>query len=345
MTKRLKKTVLQPLIVFVLMFTLANTAQASILSLFNVFFHAEAATVDNSATDNSQKMALLEAPVNSQTVMSDVPEVNIDNGALVPDLSPTGSAQSNAISTYKVVSGDTVSAIAQKFNISANTIIWANNLKRSDSLTIGQTLVILPISGVQYKIVSGDTIQSIAAKYGGDVNEIIDFNGIDPAKIKVGDTIVIPDGEGSVSGGASSPSTRSGSGKTKKYSFAIRKDVDPSYYSRPILAGVKTQGIHGYNAVDLADSCGTPIYSSAAGTVIVSKDNGAWNGGYGNYVVLSHDNGSQTLYAHMEKTLVNVGDTVGKMQIIGKIGHTGKVSGVTGCHVHFEIRNGPLNPF
>lgn len=123
------------------------------------------------------------------------------------------------------------------------------------------------------------------------------------------------------------------------------KEVSLKYYTRPITAGVRTQGLHKNNAVDLAASCGTPIFASASGTVTVSKSDGGWNGGYGNFVVINHGNGSQTLYSHMSEVLVAQGDKVKKGEEIGEIGSTGKVHGVTGCHVHFEIRNGPTNPF
>jgi murein DD-endopeptidase MepM/ murein hydrolase activator NlpD len=69
---------------------------------------------------------------------------------------------------------------------------------------------------------------------------------------------------------------------------------------------------------------------------------GAWNGGYGNYVVIQHGNGSQTLYAHQSKIIVGVGEHVVQGQVIGYVGNTGRS---TGPHLHFEVRNGPRNPF
>ena len=86
---------------------------------------------------------------------------------------------------------------------------------------------------------------------------------------------------------------------------------------------------------------GTPIYAAANGTVIVAKDNGAWNGGYGNYVVISHPNGTETLYAHMSKVLTCAGASVCQGDTIGLVGMTGEA---TGNHLHFEVR-GAANPF
>ena len=92
--------------------------------------------------------------------------------------------------------------------------------------------------------------------------------------------------------------------------------------------------------MDLAASLGTPIYAAAGGTVIIAKT-GGWNTGYGNYVVISHGNGTQTLYAHTKANLVTVGQMVKQGQTIALMGSTGKS---TGSHVHFEIR-GAKNPF
>jgi len=113
------------------------------------------------------------------------------------------------------------------------------------------------------------------------------------------------------------------------------------YYGHPIPSGARrTQGLHGYNGVDLGAPNGTPVVASAAGTVIISRQ-GGWNGGYGNYVVISHGNGTQTLYAHLSSNTVQTGDSVLQGQMIGYVGSTGRS---TGAHLHIEVR-GAKNPF
>jgi len=109
---------------------------------------------------------------------------------------------------------------------------------------------------------------------------------------------------------------------------------------RPISGGQKSQGLHGYNGVDLDTYGGAPIFAAANGKVIISKSSG-WNGGYGKYVVISHGNGTQTLYAHNSQNIVYPGQNVVKGQVIGYIGSTGRS---TGSHLHFEVR-GAQNPF
>jgi len=110
---------------------------------------------------------------------------------------------------------------------------------------------------------------------------------------------------------------------------------------RPLVGGVRTQGVHGYNGVDIAAPVGTPFLASAAGEVIVARSSG-WNGGYGQYIVVRHANGTQTLYAHASQIIVGVGQRVVQGQVIGYVGSTGRS---TGAHLHFEIRGGPRNPF
>ncbi|PIQ67135.1 MAG: hypothetical protein COV95_00370, partial [Candidatus Zambryskibacteria bacterium CG11_big_fil_rev_8_21_14_0_20_40_24] len=111
------------------------------------------------------------------------------------------------------------------------------------------------------------------------------------------------------------------------------------YYIKPVN-GRRTQGIHGYNAVDLGAPAGSPIFAAAPGVVIISRNSG-WNGGYGRYIVIRHDNGTQTLYAHNSENIVYEGTSVVQGQVVGYVGSSGKS---TGPHVHFEIR-GAKNPF
>jgi murein DD-endopeptidase MepM/ murein hydrolase activator NlpD len=237
---------------------------------------------------------------------------------------------SDQISIYVVREGDTLSQIAEMFNVSVNTIKWGNNLT-SNTLKVGDTLVVLPISGVKHTVVKGDTITSIAKKYKGDADEIIAYNNLQKGdSLVVGSVVIVPDGE-VLAPPSYASSGFSGSSNLKEYA---------GYYLRPIAGGRKTQGIHGYNGVDLAAPIGTSILAAADGEVIISRV-GGWNGGYGNYIVVRHPNGTQTLYAHTSRNNVSAGDTVYQGDVIGAIGTSGKS---TGHHLHFEIR-GARNPF
>ncbi|MGD0328391.1 MAG: peptidoglycan DD-metalloendopeptidase family protein [Minisyncoccia bacterium] len=267
-----------------------------------------------------------------------------DDSALVPFSGPDGtiadvasSAPPGRISVYVVRSGDTLSEIADMFGVSINTIIWANNLSGANDVHSGDTLIILPVSGTERIVAKGDTLKSIAKKYGADANEIAQFNGLDSsAPLAVGSTIIIPGGELSIP----APSSRSSRAAREPYLGGSGPE-QASYYSNPVPGAILTQGLHGWNAVDLGAARGTPIHAAADGTIIVARNNGAWNGGYGNYVVITHDNGTQTLYAHMTHSIVSPGQPVLSGQIIGYVGSTGES---TGPHLHFEVR-GAANPF
>ena len=267
----------------------------------------------------------------------------------IADIDRTSSA--GRISTYVVREGDSLSAIADMFNVSGNTILWANNIGKGD-LKPGMTLVILPVSGVRHTVASGDSLQSLAKKYGSDASEIASYNGLSSAdELVKGNTVIIPGGELAAAPAKKAAAKKSTVAATAKIKTggsmgAVRgtgNTADASVsgaFTNPAPGGRLSQGIHGWNGVDIAAPSGTPIYAAAGGTVIVSRV-GSWNGGYGNYVVIDHGNGVQTLYAHMNTDDVSVGESVSRGQRIGTVGNTGQS---TGYHLHFEVR-GAKNPF
>lgn len=292
---------------------------------------------------NSQNLALLQAASNYDPNPSkgggDI--TIVEGAALLPDSGPLGTIadiseeiiKSDQISIYVVREGDSLSQIAKMFGVSANTIIWANDIKKGGLIHEGQELIILPISGVQHTVVKDDTLKSITEKYKGNLEEILEFNDLEEnAVLAIGNLVIIPDGEIGVTKYSS-----------KTYTTKVRGSDGPEYtgyYLRPINGGTRTQGLHGYNGIDLATYSGAPIFAAASGQVIISRSSG-WNGGYGKYIVIKHDNGTQTLYSHNSSNIVYSGWQVIKGQIIGYVGSTGKS---TGSHVHFEVR-GAKNPF
>ena len=314
------------------------TVQAGFFAFVVDLFKGEEPAV-SMVEESSQNMPLLQAALNYDPNPSkgggDI--TIVQDSALLPDAGPSGtlaniedSEQSHQISIYVVREGDSLSQIAKMFNVSVNTIIWSNDIKRGSLITPGQTLAILPVTGIQHTVQKGETIQSIVKKYKGDLDEVLQYNDLsENSVLAVGDVITIPDGEIEMPVYSSAGTVVRGTGGP---SYA-------GYYIRPVQ-GIKTQGLHGYNAVDLGAPIGTPIVAAAAGTVILSRSYG-WNGGYGNYVVLKHNNGTQTLYAHMVRPIVTQGQYVVQGQVIGYVGTTGKS---TGPHLHFEVR-GARNPF
>ncbi len=327
---------------------LPAVARASILDVIKASIRGNVAEADTAplSAGNVQNMQLPKSTLNpamaSDTGGGDI--TIVDDSALVSDEGPSGSIsrpKNSTISTYVVREGDTLSGIAELFEVSPSTIAWANDLPKNASLKTGQTLTILPVTGVKYTVRKGDTIAAIAKKFEGDVDEIVSYNGIEDGSLAVGTEIIIPNGE--IAAPAPTPVKKPSSviGKAVK---TIANTISAGYYSSPLRSYERTQGIHGYNGIDMGAPGGTPIYAAAAGSVIVAKQ-GGYNGGYGSYVVIQHGNGSQTLYAHQTSVMVNVGQEVEKGQQIGTVGNSGRVSGPTGYHLHFEIRNGVRNPF
>ncbi len=334
--------------VFFSTLTVPVVANAGILSF--IFGNTvEAAGTSLSGSDPSAAGTLPIPAANSNPNPTSGDQLAVNDGALVAASGVSGTAsdiqsdvQTTTISLYVVREGDSLSQIAKMFGVSVNTIIWANDI--TGPINPGDKLVILPITGVQYTVKKGDTVENIAKKFGSDAGDIASFNGVTDSTISVGETIVIPNGELN-----STEPTILRQGKITNANLPPEPahntngpDYD-SYYSMPIKIATAclSQGLHGYNAVDIAAPRGTPIYAVAAGEVIVAKNNGGWNGGYGNYVVVSHDNGTQTLYAHMTKVLASQGEEVSQGEEIGLVGMTGEA---TGPHLHIEVR-GAHNPF
>ena len=94
---------------------------------------------------------------------------------------------------YKVKKGDSVETLSKKFNISSNTIKWANNLQ-TDALRVGSKVKIPPVSGIIYKVEKGDSVKNIAKQYKTSVDRIVSFNDLELKKPKAGQTIIIPSG-------------------------------------------------------------------------------------------------------------------------------------------------------
>lgn len=321
----------------------ASRAEAGILSFFGDFFVKKDESLKEEKA-NSQTVALL-SPIPSPNPQygKGGGDITITDGtALLPDIGPSGTASDaeevtgslDQISVYTVRKGDTLAEVAEMFGVTTQTILWANDLT-SKTLKEGQELTILPVSGVRYTVKRGDTIEGIAKKYGGDAEEIKDFNNVSASTLIAGRVIMIPGGE--LPKAAPKPASRS---IVAGASISVSAD---GYFVRPLSSGRKTQGVHGYNGVDIGAPTGTPVYAAAAGEVVVSKYSAGnpWFGGYGNYVVIRHGNGTQTVYAHMSANFVSVGERVAQGQTIGAVGNTGRS---TGPHLHFEIR-GARNPF
>ena len=271
-----------------------------------------------------------------------------DSGFLVPVNPQTDQADRSEMSDkikHTVQSGETLSVIAANYGLKTSTLMWENGIGKNSVLKVGQELVIPPVDGVSHTVKSGQTISKIAALYDVKEDDIIKQNGLEGKTIAAGDSIFVPGGAQIAPPAPvfttpqyrNDPVTRA----TTTSRVALESTSAAPAAGKSIIyptRGVITQGYHSYHrAVDIADRSKPPIWAAAAGTV-VKASSGTWGGGYGNHVIIDHGNGMQTLYAHMDYLTVSVGQHVNQGEVIGRMGNTGRVYGVTGIHLHFEVR-------
>lgn len=245
---------------------------------------------------------------------------------------------------YAVQNGDTVSTIARRFGLTVNTILWANNLSAFSLIRPGDSLAILPTSGIMYTVKSGDTASKIAAKYGIEADKILSFNNIG-AGLKAGQKLILPGARKiTEQSAASRPSTQSGLSVISNLIKTPAVKAGTGKMAWPTVGYRITQYFSWrHNGIDIGNKIGTPIYAADAGVVEISQ--GGYNGGYGNTIVINHGNGVKTRYGHASKLFVKVGDVVDKGENIAAMGSTGRS---TGSHLHFEVlinkvRYNPLN--
>lgn len=249
--------------------------------------------------------------------------------------------------TYIVQKGDTISTIAKKFNISIDTIKWANDLT-TDDIGVGDELQILPVSGILHKVSKGDTVHTIAKKYDTDAQKIVDFPFNEFANAETfalvdGQELLVPDGIK-----PDTSNTQRNVIKQQQQSYIAQvapQSVTAGGFSFPLPgnSGISQYASWYHMALDITGNYGAPIVAANSGHV-ASVHLGSYDGGYGNNVSVQGDNGYMTHYAHMMNANVGVGDSViaGKT-IVGWVGLTGRT---TGPHLHFEIiKDGQLlNP-
>lgn len=267
------------------------------------------------------------------------------------------------ILTYTVASGDTLFGIAGDFGLSPESILWSNygTLRDDpDLLSIGQRLLIPPANGVVVTVEGGDTVESIARRLkvgeAALVGEPINLLGRASDSLQAGRLIFVPGGQReTIVWQLPKPvEVRVNAGGVKVYSVGVCGEVAiPRLGANVYVYPVNTRYLSGYNysashpGLDFAGRLGDPIYAADSGTVIYAGYSLGANGapvGYGQYVVIDHGNGYQTLYAHASQLFVRCGQQVTRGAQIAAVGSVGKS---TGPHLHFELRLGgsALNPW
>jgi Membrane proteins related to metalloendopeptidases len=230
--------------------------------------------------------------------------------------------------SYTVRNGDSVASIAKRFGLNVDTVISANGLSDSSSVRPGRTLRIPNINGLAYKVRSGDSIASVAKKYKIDATKLVDANDLASETLMIGQTLFIP--------GARLPQTTIAQVLGQNVAWPVRGPLSSYFGYRPDpFTGVRRF----HNGIDIVVNMGTPVRAAMAGRV---EDVG-YNASYGNYVIMNHAGGFQTLYGHLTSASVSIGQNVAQGATIGLSGNTGYS---TGPHVHFSLfkRSLALNP-
>lgn len=256
---------------------------------------------------------------------------------------------------YIVASGDTLSSIGAKFNVSVESLQYANNYTGNVYLKPGQKLIVPPMSGLLVTVAGGDTITGLAAKYSVSPQAIVDINYLDePFTLRVGQKLMVPGGKvppKPVYVATPEPAIQNGLPLARgdepiyseSFAYSYRggeaQTVGTGDFRWPTSHRYITQYFSYYHpALDIAQD--SDIYAADTGTVVRS---GWWPNGFGNAVQIDHGNGYSTIYGHMSVLSVSVGEIVEKGQVLGHMGNTGRSFGQ---HVHFVVqKNGAaVNP-
>jgi murein DD-endopeptidase MepM/ murein hydrolase activator NlpD len=260
------------------------------------------------------------------------------------------------ITFYAVQTGDSVFAIANRFGITPESVLWANYDLLNDNpdrLTLEMELKVPPVDGVLYEWKEGDTIEGVAANFEAKPEDIIDWPGnnvdlINP-QIDAGKLVMVPGGKREFRQWLvpTIPRGRAGVSKDVLGAGACAGGYEGAYGTGTFIWPSTNRYVvgndywSGHLAIDIGAGMGAPIYAADSGVVVFS---GAAFGGYGNMIMIDHGNGYQTLYAHLSQVSTYCGQSVSQGQLIGLAGSTGNS---TGPHLHFEIRylGGFINPW
>ena len=230
---------------------------------------------------------------------------------------------------YKVAKGDTLSAIADDFNVTLDTVISFNGIKSARTLQPGRILKVPSMSGILVTAKAGESASSIAAANSVSPDRVIEVNGLMSDRMEAGRKLFLPD--------------------AKLASFTLR-EIAGDLFGWPARGwisswyGWRSDPFTGtrvfHNGIDIGVDTGTPVRAAMDGGVSET----GYNSSFGNYIVLYHHAGWESLYGHLQTILVKGGQRIAAGQVIAYSGNTGYS---TGPHLHFSVfKNGrTVNPY
>jgi murein DD-endopeptidase MepM/ murein hydrolase activator NlpD len=229
---------------------------------------------------------------------------------------------------YKVQRGESISEIAYGFDLKVDTLISFNNIGNVRRLQAGTEIQIPNMDGILYEVKRGDSLSAIAGKFEVSYESLLDVNQMESAVVQPGESIFIP--------GVSMNPIALKQAMGELFIFPARGRITSPY-------GWRSDPITGlrrfHTGVDIANLPGTRVNASMEGRV----GEVGFHSTYGNYVIINHAGGFQSLYAHLKGFIVRKGQWVNQGQKVGEMGSTGYS---TGSHVHFTIfkHNQHINP-
>lgn len=232
--------------------------------------------------------------------------------------------QKLAVEEYTLVEGDTLLGLALEHDLRMDTLVSFNQIDDVRRMRVGDRYRIPNRDGLLYTVRGGDSLLSIADAHGTETNAILDANDMISSEISAGEVIFVPN--------ARMNETDLKLILGELFAYPVRARFTSGFGMRnDPFTGVRRF----HNGIDLAGRPGTPIRAAMAGRVVHIETQ---IGNYGRFVILRHDGGFQTLYAHLDGFSVRVGQYVSQGGQIGTMGNTGRS---TGPHLHFSvIKNG-----
>lgn len=237
----------------------------------------------------------------------------------------------DSVIEHTVDPGETLDSIASRYDVSVDTIKWENDIT-GDTIKVGDSLQIPPVTGVVHTVKSGESIYSIAKRYSVDAQAIVnwpfnEFEDTDTFGLTVGQVVYVPEGRP-----PSAAPVRRSPGVTPRRVNVIAGAAGSGNFIWPTTGSISQYFVYYHPALDISNRAYPPVIASDGGTVSFT---GCYTWGYGCHVIIDHGNGFTTLYAHLSAINVNPGQNVSQGQNIGTLGNTGRS---TGPHLHFEIR-------